>query len=423
MRLVRLGPELTEVGADIRAALAAWGEGTGVSGGVAVFGCRPPGSPRKLDAVVVLPRGVIVVVGVDLPDPVLKLEAPIQTPWSVDGWPMVRTEGAVNPALEALESASALARSLQTRGAEPLPVTTIVAVGPYVEQVTQPTSDLHRGLRVLHPTTTSMLAAARELATYERDCSVEKARQLLAVLGEEPGALGVAELAAEGFSDDVAPDLAVIDTMLIPKVGGEPAPAPAPKPPAAARAIVPRHKLIALAAGVVVVLGVVLALLLGGGSDGPDAQQEEAASQRVDGVSFTERAVRRETDCGRASYGDVQAWLQTRPCTALTRLVFDAEVSQRGAAVAVAIVELPDEGGATELRNLLNTAGTGGVTDLVAAGQRWPGAPDGFDSAAQAVEQTGKQVRIVQAVWSRGYSDPDDVALRSLAERGLRLRA
>ncbi|MFD0486679.1 hypothetical protein ACFQ0O_06015 [Saccharopolyspora spinosporotrichia] len=175
-------------------------------------------------------------------------------------------------------------------------------------------------------------------------------------------------------------------------------------------------------AGVVVVLGVVLALLLGGGSDGSDAQQDEAASQRVDGVSFTERAVRRETDCARASYGDVQAWFQSRPCTALTRLVFDTEVSQRGAAVAVAIVELPDEGGATELRKLLNTAGTGGVTDLVAAGQRWPGVPDGFDSAAQAVEQTGKQVRIVQAVWSRGYSDPDDVALRSLAERGLRLR-
>ena len=44
-----------------------------------------------------------------------------------------------------------------------------------------------------------------------------------------------------------------------------------------------------------------------------------------------------------------------------------------------------------------------------------------FANAAQAVERTGNQVRIVQAVWAQRSSEPTDVSLRSLAERGLRL--
>ncbi|GAA2776923.1 hypothetical protein [Saccharopolyspora taberi] len=419
MRLVRTGPEPTTVGADIRAALTAWGEGVEVLGGVAVFGCKPPGCPRTLDAVIVLPRGVIVVAGVDLPEPVLKLEAPLRTPWSVDGWPLVRTEGAVNPGLEALESASALARSLQSRDVEPMPVSTIIAVGPFVEQVTQPTSDLHRGVRVLYPTTTSVLAAARELATYERSCPVGAAQRLLAVLSDEAAELDIAALTAEGFPDAVAPDLATADTMLLSKVEDEPAPpAPAREP---SRSFSARHKLIALGAAVLVVLVVIVALLVGA-SQQPRAGNTAVPVQRVDGVEFVERASLKDSACTAGSYGDVRVWFQSRPCTGLSRLAFDTQVQGRKAAVAVAVIDLADEQSALELRGVLDTAGTGGVTDPVRAGHRWPGAPESFDGAAQAVERTGTRVRIVQAVWSQGPSDSDDVALRSLAERGLRLR-
>ncbi|MEU6270492.1 hypothetical protein [Saccharopolyspora shandongensis] len=413
MRLVRLGAEPAQVGADIRAAISAWGAGCSVLGGVAMFGCRPPGSPRPLDAVIVLPRGVVVVLGVDLPEPALKVDAPLQTPWTIDGWPLVRTEGAVNPGLEGLESAAALARSLQSRGLEPLPVAAIVVVGPYAGQVTQPTTDLHRGVRVVSPNTTSILAAARELATYELPCPIEPAQRLLRVL-DESCEIGPAELIDEGFPESGATDLATADTMLIPKYTDRPAAG------GTARRFTPRGKLIAVAAALVLVFGVLGTwLTLGRPAASPPPQTPPV--QRADGVEFTQRVAARDASCDRHSFGDVQRWFGQRPCRGLTRAVFDTQVAGRPAAVSVAIVELADEQSARELREVADTAGTGGVTDLIADGSGWPGGPDGFDNSAQAVQQNGNQVRIVQTVWRGRTSTPDDTGLRALAERGLRL--
>ncbi|WP_460962131.1 hypothetical protein [Parasphingorhabdus pacifica] len=421
MRLVRLGPEPTKVGTDIRAALRAWGEGSGVLGGVTVFGCTPPGSRQPLDAVMVLPRGIIVIVGVDLPEPASKLEAPLRTPWTVDGWPLVRAEGAVNPAFEALQSASALARSLQSRNIEPLPVTTIVAVGPYVGQVTQPTSDLHRGVRVLFPSTTSLLAGARELATYEHACAVEPTQRLLRVLDEQAG-VSVAELTAEGFPDSVAPDMAAADTMLITKITDPtPAPSGAPFPRSSPRRFPRRAKLLALPAAILLTCGIVAALLLAGGW-GDDSEAAENA-QRIDGVAFVPRGTDHSTDCARHSFGDVRAWLREHTCRSLDRSVFGTEVVGKSAAVAVTDVELPDASSSGELHELLGTAGSGGFNDLVADGHEWERAPESFDDAAFTVRQRGNRIRVVQAVWADESSTPDDVRLRALAERGMRLNS
>lgn len=411
MHLVRLGAEPTEVGADIRAAIAAWGAGRSVLGGVAVFGCRPPGSPRELDAVIVLPRGLIVVLGVDLPEPALKLEAPMSTPWTVDGWPLVRTEGKVNPAQEGLESAAALARSLQSRGLEPLPVAAVVAVGPYVGQTTQPTTDLHRGVRVVSPNTTSVLSAARELATYESTCDAVSALALLQVLGAE--ATGE-ELVEEGFPASPDVDLSSIDTMLIPKYS-EDRPFGRATEPAAPRSF-SRGKLIGAVAALAVVFAL-LALTLGS----PSASPPEVATQRVDGVEFAQRATDHVAACAPNSYGDVQRWFQQRPCRSLRRGVFEAPLGPARVALSVAVVDLPDVATATQLRKLLESAGTGGISDLVAQGRGWPGAPRDFGDAAQSVQQSAGQVRVVQAVWAQRPSSPDDLELRAMAERGLRL--
>ena len=409
MHLVRLGAEPTEVGADIRAAITAWGAGRSVLGGVAVLGCRPPGSPRELDAVIVLPRGVIVVLGVDLPEPALKLDAPVGTPWTVDGWPLVRTEGKVNPAQEGLESAAALARSLQSRGLEPLPVAAVVAVGPYVGQVTQPTADLHRGVRVVSPSTTSVLSAARELATYEGACDAASALALLRVLDAEvPGAT----LVEEGFPASPEVDLAGIDTMLIPKYS-EDRPVDRERVVAESRTF-PRGKLLAAVAVVCALLGV---LTLGS----PSASPPDLVVQRVDGVEFTQHAIDQGTACGPNAYGDVQRWFQQQSCRSLRRGVFEARLGTSSVAVSIAAVNLADPRSATELRALLESAGTGGISDLVAQGRSWPGAPRDFGDAAQSVEQSGSQVRVVQAVWSQRASSPDDLELRAMAERGLRL--
>ncbi len=160
-------------------------------------------------------------------------------------------------------------------------------------------------------------------------------------------------------------------------------------------------------------------LTLGRPTTGPAPQP--APTQRIDGVEFTQMVAARDASCARHSFGDVQRWFQQQPCRSLTRAVFDTQVSGRPAAVSIAIVEVPDQQAASELRELADAAGTGGVTDLIAEGKGWPGGPDGFDNSAQAVQRTGNQVRIVQTVWRHRSSAPDDVGLRALAEHGLRL--
>ena len=213
MRLVRLGGETSRVGADVRAALTSWGPADTVLGGIALLGVTPLGCPGPVEAVIVVPRGVVIVVGVDLPDPALRLDAPLDAPWRADGWPLVREDGATNPAGEALAAARTVTDVLQRQRQTPVPVSTIVAVGPYVGQVTQPTADLHRGVRVLHPEPRTMLTAMRELAVADRPCSVEQARRLLAALVGDQVPMLIGEVAAEGFVDAVTPDLATASTL------------------------------------------------------------------------------------------------------------------------------------------------------------------------------------------------------------------
>lgn len=446
MRLVQLGAEPTKVGADVRAALSSFGEGDEMLGGVAIIGATPPDDHQPVDAIIVLPRGVIIVVGVDLPEPALTLQAPLQTPWTVDGWPLVRAEGEVNPGFEALESASALATSLQARDVEPLPVGTIVAVGPSVDQVTQPTTDLHRGVRVVHPSAESILAAARELATYQQRCPVEPARQVLKVLAQDAADLATGELTAEGFPVFAESDPASADTALISKID-DTAEATSPSirlPPldaaqrraillaamvrrakrrAAALAALPQQtKLIALAAVVAVVCAIV-ALVAVSGSTRTVAVPPPAPPIRIDGVDFVRRLSQHDVNCAQHSIGDIQTWFQRQPCAGLTRQDFSTTVSGRPAVVAVAVVDLADPAGAAKLREELDTAGSGGIVDLVAEGHRWDGAPSSLAGSAEAVEQDGKQVRLVQTVWVQGGSQPADIELRSLSERGLRLPA
>ncbi|MBP2334325.1 hypothetical protein JOF41_000503 [Saccharothrix coeruleofusca] len=413
MRLIRLGTEPSAVGADVRAALTAWGAGGSVLGGVALLGVQPPGCPRPLDAVVVLPRGVLVVVGVDLPEPAVRLEAPLGDRWKTDGWPLIRPDGAVSPAAEALTATTAVARRIQDMRGEPLPVTTVVAVGPYVGQVVQPTADLNRGLRVLHPKPTTLLAAARELATSDRPCSVEHAARLIAVLAPTGSPPGPAELRAEGFSDAAA-DLASARTMLLPKVG-----------PAAAR----RRKWLPIAAvavaGLLALVAIVVAVSSGDASDAspPADAPPEPTTVVVDGRNFTPRGAALSEDCAAHAFGDVQAWLADHECAELRRAQYETAVDGRAVGVAVAELSLPDPARAAELHGLASAAGTGGITALVKEGKSWEGGPSSFDRSAIRVVAKGAKVRVAQAVWARDGSDPADPVLAAVAEEALRLPA
>ncbi|MET1075366.1 MAG: hypothetical protein ABWY11_22150 [Umezawaea sp.] len=421
VRLIRLGASPSDVGKDVRAALTTWGVGDSVLGGFALLGVRPPDSPRAVEAVVVLPRGVVVVVGVDLPDPAVRLEAPLSGKWKIDGWPLNRPDGEVSPAAEALEAALAVGARIHAMRAEPLPVTTVVAVGPYVGHVDQPTADLNRGVRVLHPKPTSLLAAVRELATGDRPCSVEHAARLLAVLSPSGGPPSTRDLLAEGFADEVAVDLSSAETMLLPKVTAKGS-------ATAVKGTVTRlpKAVPYLAAGLVCLLAVI-GILVASNSGGTPQTAPAVTSESmpttvvVDGANFTPRGTGRDADCAGHAFGDVQAWLAAHSCTALHRAQYETSVGDRHIAVAVAEVALADVPSAQELHAVATTAGSGGVDTLLKDGKEWPGGPKSFDRSAFASTVKGTQVRLAQAVWTGGDSSATDADLLAAAERALRL--
>lgn len=202
MRLVRLGQQPSRVAEDIRAALASLGRGITVVGGVALVGVRPTAvvpQIRSVDAIVVQPRGVLIVLGVDLPDPAMKLEAPLNGPWKADGWALPAPDKAANPATPKLELAERLTRHLRPKVPSALPIGTVLAVGPFVDEVDQPPADVAGPVRVLHPTAKHMLAASVSLASAAGPCSVDDARALLKLLAPEAPPLSDEILKAEGF--------------------------------------------------------------------------------------------------------------------------------------------------------------------------------------------------------------------------------
>jgi hypothetical protein len=438
VRLVRLGTETSQVGADVRAALSSWGTADTVLGGIALLGVTPLGCRRPVEAIIVMARGVVVVVGVDLPDPAVRLEAPLAAQWKADGWPLVREDGAVNPAEEALAAAGAVTAVLEAKRLAPIPVSTIVAVGPYVGQVVQSTSDLHQGVRVLHPDPRSMLTAARELAVADRPCSVDQARKLLAELVGNRVPMLIGEVAAEGFADAVTPDLATANTTLIPRITDRtvlPRKAKQPGPVGiwwrrssaggagrrlGRRAGQVRWLPMAALGLLAVLLITVVAVSMGSTSGGApaaraDGQPAGPPSVSVAGVPFSPKGSTEGTDCASHSYGDMQVWLTQHPCTDLIRSVYQTSSGNRPAAVALAELTFASQATAAAFGTVANTPGSGGVTDLVADGDGWQGGPSSFDDAAYTVVVRDNTVRLTEVVWIRGTSNPDDPALGRLA--------
>lgn len=431
MRLVRLGAETSRVGADVRAALASWGTGDPVLGGIALLGVTVAGFERQVDAVVVLPRGVLVVVGVDLPDPAMRLDAPLGKTWLADGWPLVRPDGAVNPAEEALAASAAVGQLLQQGRVEPLPVGTIVAVGPYVGQVMQPTVDLHRGVRVLYPQPKSLLAAARELAVYERSCSAVQARALLTALVGDQVNPTEAELTGEGFREaggtdprGDARDMGTARTTVLPKVTGTARPAASQLPQVAGPKRTRWLPIGAVALLAVLLITGITVAIASSGSGSPAASpltpgatpQSAAADVTVNGVRFSPRGSGRDPDCAGHAYGDVRVWLGQHHCVGLARALYQATVpGGQHAAAATAVLAFPDAPTAKAFAVEAQTAGSGGVNDLVKDGRGWPGGPTSFDNAAYTVAAAGTSVRLVEVVWIGQPSSPTDTNLTRLA--------
>ncbi|MGI5501928.1 hypothetical protein [Lentzea sp. CA-135723] len=406
MRLIRLGAEPSAIGADVRAALTACGAGTEVLGGVALIGVQPPDCPVPLDAIVVLPKGVLVIVGVDLPDPALKLEAPLGGQWKIDGWPLVSQDGAPNPATEAVAAATAVAQRIQAMRAEPLPVSTVVAVGPFVSQVVQPTVDLNRGVRVLHPKPSTLLSAARELATSSVLCTADHAVKLLAILQTTGTPPEARSLLSEGFPDAVS-DLASANTMLIPKSTIKP--------------LIARKRLpgkltwpyLAGAALVALILVGWLVVALPGDDEPAGATPAPTSTQPttvvVDGTAFVPKDTKKDADCQTQAFGDVKAWLIANDCGVLLRATYETTFQGKQATVMVADMDLYDAPSAKSLHSVVALPGSGGINGL-------DGKP--LESAAFANTTKGSHVTLAFAVWTGGGGDQ---LLDPIAKQALRL--
>lgn len=216
MQLVRLGHEPSQVGADVRAALAACGPGEQQLGGLALLGVTPPGQCSTVDAVLLLPRGVVVVVGVDLPDPAIRVAAPLHSTWSVDGWLLTRADGRINPVPDALAVTAAVRRALP-RGADVPEVGTVIALGPYVEHVVRPDGEPDEGVRVLHPRQHPLREAIVDLATAARCHSVHEVERFLESLGVDAPVTDAALLTGEGFAP-APPSMEDADTGPLPRI-------------------------------------------------------------------------------------------------------------------------------------------------------------------------------------------------------------
>jgi hypothetical protein len=449
VRLVRLGHQPSRVADDIRAALASLGRGATVVGGVALVGVRPIPSVRSVDAVVVLPRGVLIVLGVDLPDPAMKLEAPLAGPWKADGWLLPTPDKAVNPATAKLALAESIARQLRPKVPAALPIGTILAVGPFVDQVDQPPADVAGSVRVLHPTATHMLAAAVSLAAAPKPCSVEEARTLLKALAPEAQPLSDEMLAAEGFgtadeepppetTDKLVPSARETTEKMAPPPRPKMVPRPrTPPPPTPIEVTTPVPRITAAvpvrapaagkprtvrwlplaAIGLLAVL-LVTAIVLAATSGGSPESAPAPVPQVVDGIPLLERAAASDTQCAAHAIGDLQASLQRTACVTMRRGSFEATVDGKPAAVSVAAVTFADAAKASAFKKAADTPGGGSMTDLAGETGKWPRTPHFDGTAAYVSSANGTEVRLVLAAWFDQPSTADDPALLRAAHAG-----
>jgi hypothetical protein len=442
-----------------------------VVGGISLIGVRPFDDAHTVDAVVILPRGILLIIGVDLPDPSMRLEAPLDGQWKADGWPLVvQGDDAINPATKALAFSQLVAKRLTEAHPYAGAVSTVVAVGPFVDTVDQPPADLAGTVRVLHPTPTSMLAATVSLATQSRPRSADQARAVLKTLAPNAAELSDEELVAEGFrpgGDEPTvirenPLLAVPSTSPIgppaprqtePQVKQQraaapvrvparrPAPLPPPPPPAPVPAPMagprPGKRPITvrwLPLGAVALLAVLLiaAIVVASSGDGrrqaapaptPTTSQATPAStsQRIQGFQFTSKAVGADQRCASDGFGDVQASLQRTTCRMVRRGSFAAAIDGRPAAATVAEVEFADGRQAADFKAVADTPGGGGIIDIATETGKWPDEVPRFDDAAYSSSLDGTKVRLVQVVWLAGPSTPDDPGLTRGAKAALDL--
>lgn len=204
MRLIGAGEPDSLIAADISASLRGLGRGDETAGGIAMMHVKPPRCREPFDAIVVTPHGVLLISGVELPGPTMRLDAPLNGQWKADNWPLVGSGDAVNPGAGALAASRHLAERITHEAGLTLPVATVLAVGPFVDSVTPGEGDLDQPVRVLYPTINALKNAIATLTPPgPHPCSAEQARAVLRAVDPATPIQPDTTLAKEGFPSAV----------------------------------------------------------------------------------------------------------------------------------------------------------------------------------------------------------------------------
>ncbi|MGH3631888.1 MAG: hypothetical protein ACRDRL_31165, partial [Sciscionella sp.] len=148
------------------------------------------------------------------------------------------------------------------------------------------------------------------------------------------------------------------------------------------------------------------------------------STQTAGGMRFRQiTKAQRSTDCASKAFGDTQTWLAAHRCTRLIRTVFDSSLAGREVSVFQAVVDFADSGAAAGFKRAADTPGGGGISDPTGNGGAGRRAPNSFSDATYASTRTGKQVRIVEVVYTHGPSTPGEPELRRVAGAALALPA
>ncbi|MCW2540212.1 MAG: hypothetical protein JWN95_1937 [Frankiales bacterium] len=192
-----------------------------------------------------------------------------------------------------------------------------------------------------------------------------------------------------------------------------------------------RGKLIAaVVAGWLAVSVVVLLILLA--VRGPGAN-DQAGSPKPTGAAsngasafaalpagWQRQAADDQTNCAAHSYGQVPAFFSQHPCERVHReLLTTTGDAGRPIVMASYLITFSQAATAAQFNALVTSDGTGNVSDLLREGVSITGSPKRLPPAAFFSTQSGTQVRVAEAAYLSGASDPNDATLKSLAQRAV----
>ncbi|HEX2904917.1 MAG TPA: hypothetical protein VHO01_15800 [Jatrophihabitans sp.] len=190
-----------------------------------------------------------------------------------------------------------------------------------------------------------------------------------------------------------------------------------------------RLRLVALLLGgwLAVSLLVLVVLLVVGGHHGTPSPSTSSAGAGPQPSSSTglppgwqQQASDDQTNCAAHAYGQAAAFFARTPCVRVHRLLASASAGGRPVVIATNAVTFASPDQAKTYLALVNSDGTGNISDLLREGVRYPGGPAALSpDAAFASAQDGSTVKVAEAAYASGNTAGNDPTLLAIAKQGV----